>query len=213
MGTPGIPGMPAGTVPWAPEPALAAVVQPPPGNAAPEWFVTWVAVVQACGTDNCPTRLARAVTADTPPKPGMLAGPCAGNVTLASPGTPIPPGAVTVGNPLLAPAASELISEIPLVAAGVMIAGLIYPAELSPLKRLEFKKVPRGLPSLPERKFRSCVNPDPIGEAASVELPDADEMGDASPCRAVGSEDISCASMSCVPAAADALVVWATAAA
>ena len=44
------------------------------------------------------------------------------------------------------------------------------------------------------------MNHDPIGEAASLELPDADEMGDASPCRAAGSEDISCASMSCVPA-------------
>ena len=48
-------------------PRLARVgpVQPPPGNAVPAWFVTSVAAVQLCGTDNRPTNAPRPGTADT----------------------------------------------------------------------------------------------------------------------------------------------------
>jgi len=90
-------------------------VQPPPGSATPEWLATWVAAVQLWGTDNRPTSTDRAGAAETPPRPGTLAGPC----TLAKAGSSDPaPGTAT------APGCSSLMLDIPLVTAGQMIAGL-----------------------------------------------------------------------------------------
>ena len=69
--------------------------------------------------------------------------------------------------------------DIPLVTAGQMIAGFTYPAELSPLKKLEFKKELSGFPSAPEKKFRMFViTPDGVGREDAPF--DRDDSGDAS---------------------------------
>lgn len=78
-----------------------------------------------------------------------------------------------------------MMSDIAAVIAGVMIPGFTYPPETNPLKKLEFKNCPTGL----------------------------DASGDASPCSAVGTADISCDSVLCTPLPAAVPVTWAKAAA
>ncbi len=41
---------------------------------------------------------------------------------------------------------NELMSDISLITAGVMMAGFAYPPETNPLTRLEFKKSQAGFP-------------------------------------------------------------------
>ena len=78
-----------------------------------------------------------------------------------------------------------MMSDIAAVIAGVMIPGFTYPPEKNPLKKLEFKNCPMGF----------------------------DARGDASPCSAVGTADISCDSVLCMPLPAAVPLTWATAAA
>src|SRR5271156_2303951 len=123
---PGIPGIPAEAASAPPPVGPTALVQPPPAYVTPLWLATCAAAVHVGGTDSLPTSLAPDVSTVTPPRLGILTG--GGGVTmLAYPGTLMPPPAASAATP------TELISAKPLVTAPVMIAGLGYPADATPL--------------------------------------------------------------------------------
>ncbi len=116
------------------------------------------------------------------------------------PGIFIPPPGIA------APAApNELISAKPLVTADVMIAGLTYPAEAMPLKNWEFKNVPMGSPSWPDKKLRISANGFESVDVAWV------DTGEVSCCNADGTVEISCCSCDCTPLPVLALVACVTA--
>ena len=126
---PGIPGIAAGTPCGAPAPGPTALVQPPPANVAPAGLATWAAAVQVWGTDKRPTNAAWLVPPETtPPRstPGTPAAPAAPGVNRGNhPGFPAPaPMGGSAVAPGVAETATALISDIPAVTAGSMMAGL-----------------------------------------------------------------------------------------
>jgi hypothetical protein len=111
-----------------------------------------------------------------------------------------------------APNFNELISANALVTAGLTKAGLTYPPETNPFDKPELRKVPTDDPLEPSRPFNNPAIPvvavfDP---GANGFTPAAD-IGDESPCSALGTEETTCDSVDCTPLPVDAPVAWATA--
>src|SRR5277367_2343863 len=187
---PGIPGIPAEAASGPPPVGPTALVQPPPANVTPLWLATCAAAVHVGGTDSLPTRLPPAASAVTPPMLGILASGC-GDTGAANSGRLIPPPGTAA--PAAPAAPKELISDSPPVIAGVTMPGSPYPAEAMPLKNWEFKNVPMGSPSWPDKKLRMPALGFDSGDVACV------DTGKVSCCNVEGTVEISCDSCVCAP--------------
>ena len=121
----------------------------------PLWLATCAVAVHVGGTDSLPTSVLPDVSTETRPRLGRLTGGCG----VIMPVKPAPPTAA-------APAPSELMSAIPLVIAGVRIAGLTYEPDTTPFTKEEFRKVPMGFPSAPSKKSRIPPS-EPVGAVAA----------------------------------------------
>ena len=148
-----------------------------------------------------PTSVLPDVFTETPTF-GTLTG--AGGCGVTMPVKPAPPAAA-------APAFSELKSAIPLVTAGVRIAGLTYAPDTTPFTKEEFRKVPMGFPSVPSKKLRIPLSELVGSVAAFVAELVAAESGEVSCCNDDGTVEISCDSCDCAADPVLVLVACATA--
>ena len=94
----------------------------------------------------------------------------------------------------------------------MMLAGLNQLPERIPFANPEVMKLPKADPLSPLRRFSNPEIPvvavfDP---GANGFVPAAD-IGDASPCRVLGTVETTCDSVDCTPALDDVPVAWATA--
>jgi hypothetical protein len=212
---PGIPDIPAVSA----TPAPGAMAQP--ADAAPTGEpVAGVAAAQLCGTDIAPTRVARPIPADTadPPRPGDPSAPIA-EPTWLKPTALIDDGAVApavrmAGLSPAGPPSSSVknpISPIALVTAGVKLDGFAQLPERKPFPIAEFKKLPAADPLCPLKRFNNPEIPVvAVFDPGANGLDPAADIGDASPCSALGIVETTCDSVDCTPALDDVPVAWAT---
>src|ERR1700722_3089537 len=99
-----------------------------------------------------------------------------------------------------------------LVTAGLMLAGFTQLPERNPFINPELKKLPKAEPVCPSSVFNNPAIPVvAVFDPGANGLVPAADIGDASPCRVLGTVETTCDSVDCTPALDDVPVAWATA--
>lgn len=192
--------------------------QPSAAVAVAAWLVAGTAAVQLGGTDTVPTRVARPTPAETaePPRPDE---PIAEPAWLR-PAAPIADGAAVEPinkagfrpEPACPATAKNPISPNAVVTAGLMLAGLSQLPDRTPLESPEAKNEPMDEPVCPSSMFKNPAIPVvAVFDPGAKGLTPLADIGDASPCNVLGTEEITCDSADCVPALDDVPAACATA--